>query len=87
MAIPTPEQIDKFKKKLDELTVEEIQEKLDIGAIGYDWKRKFAERTIIDRTPAAKRTDHWFSKSNIMGGVYTAAAIAATALIAWFFRG
>ena len=40
MAIPTPEQIDKFKKKLDELTIEEIQEKLYIGAIGYDWTRR-----------------------------------------------
>ena len=87
MAIPTPKQIDKFKKKLDELTIEEIQEKLDIGAIGHDWTRNIAEQAIIDRTPAAKRTDHWFSRSNIMGGVYTAAAIAATALIAWYFGG
>jgi len=33
---------------------------------------------------APERTDRWFSKSNIMGGVYTVAAIVAAILIAIF---
>ena len=81
MAIPTPKQIDKFKKKLDELTIEEIQEKLGIGAIGHDWTRNIAEQAIIDRTPAAKPTDHWFSKSNIVGVFVCAAAAIGVAVL------
>ena len=81
MAIPTPKQIDEFKKKLDVLTIEEIQEKLDINAIGNDWTRTIAELAIIDRTPAAKPTDHWFSKSNIVGVVVCAAAAIGVAVL------
>jgi hypothetical protein len=84
----TEEKRAKFEAGLEALSDEDIRLNLDTEVYGPKWRRSLAEQELERRAaPAATATDRWFSKSNIMAGIYVLAAIAAAGFFAWFFGG